>query len=244
MNIVFDFGNSKTKVAVFEQGKIVSHYVFQHFTKKNLVDIIFQNPKVKNTIISSVIHYDKEIFTNLKKRSHIFIELNHKTPVPVKNQYKTKSTLGNDRLASVVGAYSIFPEQNCLVIDAGSAITYDFINEKGIYKGGNISPGLNLRFKALNTFTDNLPLCNTSGNFEDMGDHTEGAIVSGVQNGIIYEIEGYIMRFQEKNDKINIILTGGDSHFFANRLKNSIFVEPNLILFGLNKILEYNGKKS
>ncbi|GAB4297266.1 MAG: type III pantothenate kinase [Marinilabiliales bacterium] len=244
MNIVFDFGNTLTKVAVFEHNKLLSTFVFKNFSKKDLVDIIFKFPKIKNTIISCVSFYDKEIFDSLKKRSDIFIELDNKTPLPIKNKYKTKKTLGKDRIAAVVGAHLLFPLKNILVIDAGSAITYDFIDNVGVYHGGNISPGLSMRFKALNAFTENLPLCNSNEQYEFMGDHTEGAIISGVQNGIIFEMDGYIQKFMQEYNEAQIILTGGDCLFFAKRLKNSIFVEPLLTLIGLNKILEYNDKKS
>ncbi|NJK84871.1 MAG: type III pantothenate kinase [Bacteroidales bacterium] len=151
--------------------------------------------------------------------------------------------MGKDRLAAAVGAYTIYPYFNVLVIDAGSAITFDMVSESGEYLGGNISPGLEMRFRALHEFTSKLPWVSKNENFPDAGFDTESSIVCGVQWGIINEIEGYILNYLAKFQNIKIILTGGDANFFDKKVKSPIFVVPNLVLIGLNQILKYNDKK-
>ncbi|MGL4492132.1 MAG: type III pantothenate kinase, partial [Tannerellaceae bacterium] len=157
--------------------------------------------------------------------------------------YKTPNTLGRDRLAAVVGAHSIKPGHNLLVIDAGTAITYEFLNAEGCYMGGNISPGMKTRFKALNYYTQKLPLLNEDGDTPDLGDSTETAIRSGVVNGVVFEIDGYINSLRSKYSDLFVFLTGGHSFYFERRLKNSIFADINLVLIGLNTILDYNVEK-
>ena len=136
----------------------------------------------------------------------------------------------------------MFPSTNNLIFDFGTAITIDFINANNQYLGGNISPGLNTRFKALHHYTGKLPLIEKNEHFEMTGKTTEEAIISGVQKGIVYEIEGYIREMQSSFANLNVIFTGGDAFFFEKKVKNSIFVEPMLVFFGLNRILEYNAK--
>ena len=139
-----------------------------------------------------------------------------------------------------MGANNIFPDTNVLVIDLGTAITFDLVNNKNQYLGGTISPGLNLRFKALNQFTDQLPLLEKREKFDIIGNDTHSAIISGVQTGIKFEIEGYIHQLQNDYDRLKTILTGGDAIFFDKMLKNTIFVNLNLNFVGLNIILEFN----
>jgi type III pantothenate kinase len=194
-------------------------------------------------MISNVIN-DNHIITVAIKKKFPYIFLNAGTPIPIKNQYKTPETLGNDRLANAVGATIIFPEKNVLIIDMGTCIKYDFIDKNKNYHGGAISPGLEMRFKSLDKFTDQLPLIEPSENFSLTGRSTEESILSGVQNGIIFEINGMIDQYKKKHDELKVIITGGDHAFFANHLKSSIFAAPNLTLQGLNEILEYNVRKS
>ena len=147
-----------------------------------------------------------------------------------------------DRIAGIVGAYSVFPGENVLVIDAGTAITYDLLNRKGDYLGGNISPGLNMRYKALHFYTGKLPLLQSAEDPPFIGEDTNSAIHAGVQNGLVMEMQAYINRLEEEYKNIKIILTGGDANFFDRKLKNPIFVFSNLLSIGLNFILNYNDK--
>jgi len=177
-----------------------------------------------------------------QKASH-FIELTAATPVPINNLYKTPETLGKDRLAAVVGAHSLFPDKDVLVLDAGTALTIDFIDKGGNYHGGNISPGLNMRFRALHDYTQKLFLHKQTDDYQFLGDDSASAIVSGVQNGIIFEIDYYIDHFVKQFPELVTILTGGDVNFLVNKIKRRIFAEPNLVFIGLMKIIEFNINK-
>jgi len=179
----------------------------------------------------------------LTQEFEFFIELDHHTDLPIENVYESPETLGKDRLAAAVGANELFPDQNILVIDAGTAITFDLVSERNQFVGGNISPGLEMRFKALNHFTGKLPWVRPSDEFEFIGKNTTDAIRAGVQNGMIYEIGQTIERFNRNYQNLQIIMTGGDSNFFDKKLNYSIFVHFNLTLIGLNRILEHNAKK-
>jgi len=169
--------------------------------------------------------------------------LTNKTKLPFKNEYETPETLGPDRIAAVAGAFHLYPGRNILVIDAGSAVTFDFLSGKA-YKGGNISPGLSMRYKALHKFTGKLPLGTSLEKYSSPGRNTLEAIAAGVTNGLIYEINEYIRYFQERNIDSMVILTGGDGGYLKDRIGFKVNYQPDLVLSGLNHILEYNEKKS
>jgi len=202
-----------------------------------------EHPLINKVILSSVKAYDEELKIYLSANFEQFIELDHHTKLPIDNLYQTPETLGKDRIAAAVGANELFPDQNLLVIDAGSAITYDLITENNVFLGGNISPGLEMRFKALNHFTGKLPLVSYSDEFQAIGRNTKEAIIAGVQNGLIFEIAQTIEYFNRNYHNLQIIMTGGDSNFFERKLNCSIFVHFNITLIGLNRILEYNAEK-
>lgn len=240
MNLIIDIGNSLTKLACFEDNKIIELSQQSRLEKKNIYELVARYNSMNSLIISSVQHIANDDYQEIFRQFNKTIFLNSDTELPIENLYQSKKTLGYDRIAAVVGANSIFPNQNILVIDAGTAITFDFINSKSQYIGGNISPGLNMRFRALNNFTGKLPLLSAKENFNLIGNSTEEAIISGVQNGMIFEIKSYIYKLKKKYSDIKVILTGGDSFFFEKSLKNLIFAESNLVLIGLNKILDFN----
>jgi type III pantothenate kinase len=173
-------------------------------------------------------------------RAGKFIPLSFQTPVPFTNRYKSPVTLGKDRIAAVAGAVSQFPGRNVLVIDAGTCITYDFINDRGEYFGGAISPGIRMRFKAMNTFTGKLPLIEPEEFDGFIGTTTGESMQSGVYNGISAEINGFITQYMDNFDDLVVIITGGDHQFLHNKLKISIFAAPDLVLLGLNEIFDYN----
>ena len=199
-------------------------------------------PLVGACIMSNVSAVNQKIVDVLKKKSSYFMELTNDTPVPVRNLYKTPETLGKDRLAAIVGAYSLFPCKDILVFDAGTALTIDFVDKDGNYHGGNISPGLNMRFQALHDYTQNLILQTQSDDYQMIADTTSSAIVSGVQNGMIFEINHYIDHFVKKFPDLVTIFTGGDMIFFADKIKMCTFAEPNLVLIGLDVIVKFNLK--
>ncbi len=240
MNIVVDIGNSFVKVAVFDKDEIIQQEQFLSGQLKILNEIFMQFPYIKNGIISMVGNSDKRTNKLLQSKLKNILFLDESTLLPIKNLYKTKKTLGKDRLAAVVGANYLFPKNNILVIDAGTAITFDFINSEGQYHGGSISPGLHMRYKALHEFTSNLPLLAPREHYSSPAGTTEDSIITGVQSGMVNEIMGIINEYLKQYPELKIVLTGGDAIFFDKILKNSIFVDLNLVLKGLNRILAYN----
>ena len=242
MNLVIDIGNTFIKIFLFEYGKIsFSHKISSNNTFK-VFDLLDEIIQIKKTIVSSVVALPEKFYNKLESFSKTTVILNENTMLPIKNKYLSKSSLGKDRIAAAVGANTIFPDTNVLIIDAGTALTIDFVSAKNEYLGGNISPGISMRFKALNTFTSKLPLFEKSENYYLTADNTKDAIISGVQNGIIFEIDAYINEYNKKYTDLKTILTGGDSFFFEHKLKNTIFAKPFLTAIGLNRILEHNAK--
>jgi type III pantothenate kinase len=243
-NLVIDIGNTYTKIAVFEKALLQYQNQFQILDIKSIGEIL-NNHQIKKAIISSVKKSADDWQVWLA--NHVpLTNFSFTMAKGINNHYLTPTTLGLDRLAAVMGAFYLYPGENNLVIDGGTCITYDWVDSEGNYFGGSISPGLNMRYKALNYYTSGLPLMNTdktfSGNF---GYNTASAIQSGVQNGIKYELTGFIDSYIKDTDKPNIVLTGGDSIFFDTLLKNSIFApyiknEPYLVLKGLNAAIQNN----
>lgn len=239
MNLIIEQGNTLSKVAMYENGRMKSSFMYKSLDIPTLANL-FDKYAFKRGIFSSVINKDEKIISYLKNRLKDFIFLDEKVSLPIEIGYTTPSTLGKDRVAAVVGAYTERPGQNILVIDAGTAITYEVLEASGKYLGGNISPGMTTRFRALNQFTKKLPLVTEEGEIPFIGTSTDTAIRSGVVNGIVYEMDGYINVLKVKYPDLFVFLTGGHSFYFERRLKNSIFVDINLVFGGLNRILEYN----
>jgi type III pantothenate kinase len=190
-------------------------------------------------LVSSV-RGDADDLLTLAPKASTRIALNRNLSLPIQNHYQTPDTLGMDRLAGACGAHALFPTQNCLVIDAGTCVTFDFVDGSGVYYGGGISPGLHMRFKAMHTFTAKLPLISPKAGVPLIGASTEASMQSGVVNGMIAEMEGIIARYAGKYAELRVILCGGDAGFFENQLKASIFASPELVLIGLNSILIHN----
>ncbi len=238
-NLVIDIGNTLRKVAVFRGDQLL----ISKATSDDLVQIIeqfkFQFPEMKSAILSTVVKVDIHLIQYLKTNFN-FLQFNHETPIPIKNLYKTPETLGKDRLAAAVGAKLVYPASNVLIIDAGSSITFELLTKEGAYLGGIISPGIHLRAKALNQFTDQLPLVKPKRTVELIGRDTESCLQSGIVNGSIAEVNSMIADFSEQFNDLKIILTGGDAIYFEKSLKYNIFASENLVLQGLNYILEFN----
>lgn len=236
MNLVVDAGNSLTKVGIFDDHKLAVQYAFSNLPE---LKEFLQNYSADNLIVSSVTHDAIKIASWAHHSNHKLI-LDSSLPLPIINTYTTPETLGVDRIAGVCGAHQLFPGTNCLVIDAGTCITYDLLNSDGKYTGGGISPGLLMRFEALNTFTKKLPLIGPADEVPLIGQTTEASIQSGVVNGLIAELQGVIALYRQRFSALRVILCGGDAQFFENKLKGSIFAVPELVLSGLNSILIYN----
>lgn len=241
MNLVIDQGNTFNKIGVFDKGQLEYSYSSKSFDETSFQKIE-KTHHIDNVIISSV-RSNKELTAlhNIAKGvCGNILTLDSDTPIPIKNEYLSPKTLGKDRIAALVGAYQLFPKSPKLIIDAGTAITIDYLRSDNVFNGGNISPGLQTRFNSLNQNTGKLPLLQLNNIVPFLGQNTNEAIWSGVQNSLIFEIEGYINHFNILDANTKTILTGGDVDFFANNLKNRIFVIPNLVLTGLNTILDYN----
>ena len=241
MNLIFDIGENTHRFAVYDKDKKIGSVRSRAFNCEKLLQTVNQQ-KIDKGIICSMKELPEFIYDLMSFNIPEVHILTHKTRLPFKNEYKTPEMIGPDRIAAVAGAYYLFPGRNILVINAGKVITYDYLSGK-IWKGRNISPGLSIRFKALHNFTKRLPLGTTLEKYDSPGKNTLEALSAGVVGGLIYEMNGYIRSFQEKNIDSMIILTGGDSGYIKSRISKNINYQPDLVLDGLNHILEYNAKK-
>lgn len=239
VNLIIDIGNTVAKVALFDGASIIE-VVYDSNQSLDCLRAIRSKYSIEKGIVATVIDLHEKVLAQLKELSVPLIWLDQTTPLPVINLYRTPETLGYDRMASVVAANEQFPGRDILVIDAGTCITYEFVDANGQYHGGNISPGLNMRLKALHQFTGRLPLVSSEGEVLLMGKDTETAIRSGVLKGVEYEISGYIERLKHKYPELLVFLTGGDDFSFDTNLKSIIFADRFLVLKGLNRILNFN----
>ncbi len=239
MNLIIDIGNTRIKTAVFKDNTLLEKKNILKIDFISLLEKISGKYHITHTILSSVGELHKEeadFIHNLFKP----LVLNNRTKIPFINNYASPNTLGVDRIALIAAAVQLYPSENVLVVDAGSCITFDFVNKKKEYNGGAISPGIEMRYKAIHTFTANLPELTKSDEIPKIGNTTKNAIHLGVENGIIQEIEGVIKQYKAKYSKLTIVLTGGDTIFLAKNIKSTIFANPNFLLEGLNSILIYN----
>ncbi len=239
MNLIVDVGNSQVKVALYEHGEFVAECSAATISE-DLVTYLLAGRTPSQAIVSSTRGDLSAVVALLYRICPRVLSFDYKTPVPIANIYQTPETLGSDRLAAAVGAITQYPDRNVLIVDFGTALTVDLVTADKTFCGGCISPGLNMRFRALHDYTARLPLCGPNEEDALLGDTTKSAIQCGVMHSMIFEIEGYIARLQEKIDDLLIIFTGGDAKFFAKRIKNTIFADCNLVLCGLDRILEYN----
>lgn len=238
MKLLLDFGNTRVKAAVLENGLL--RHVYSGPVLLDRLDEAVRGIDLKGGMWCSVQELEPAVTGWMQGMG--LVPLTHVTPVPLANSYSTPQTLGMDRLAAAVGAWSMKPGHDLLVIDAGTAVTYDFVSADGVYRGGNIAPGISLRFKALHEHTGALPLVGSEGDVPVFGYDTETAIRSGVLNGIRRETEGYIEELSSLYPSLLVFLTGGDAEYFDIKAKSSTFAVQDLVLRGLALILEYNGK--
>jgi len=240
MNLIIDQGNTRCKTAVFnELGELLLEDVCNELTV-NLLQKMVTTYQPKAGILSTVLPENETVTTWLKTTLPQFVPFTVHTPMPLKVDYQSPETLGLDRLAAAVGAWTLAPGRTLLVIDMGTAITYDLVSSEGVYLGGNIAPGAQLRFRSLHTHTGKLPLVEPIIQFDSFGKDTVSAIRAGVMQGIVHEVHGYLEHFTVEYPDLFAFLTGGDSIYFAENLKSGIFVSKNLVLTGLNAILNYH----
>ena len=239
--MVIDIGNSFSKVGLFDKNILIEYKEFKLFSVEDIKSV-FSSKTITNSIISNVSSHDKNVFEFLNMNSNLIL-FDAEIKLPFKNKYGSVETIGNDRIALVSQASRLYPDKNVLVIDSGSCITYDFLNDKNEYLGGGISPGLNMKLKALNNQTARLPLVKKTQIKYLIGKSTETSILSGVINGTLGEINYIIEKYKKRYKKIVIILTGGDLNFLFNHIKNGILADPKFLLSGLNILIELNKKE-
>lgn len=235
MYLTIDIGNSRVKTALFKGSKISHAKVHENFDLTILKSVAVKG--VTHVIVCAVIGCPAEWKTFLKANFKL-LELTNKTLLPIKNNYGTPDTLGKDRLSCAVASHTLFPKNNVLCINAGTCITYDFTDSKGVYHGGAISPGLSMRFKALHTFTGRLPLIEPDSTFNVLvGKTTKQSILTGVQQGMLKEIEAFITAYKKDHKSLQIVVTGGSLPWLKKHLTGKINYEPFFTLKGLNVIL-------
>jgi type III pantothenate kinase len=239
MNLIIDAGNTLVKLVVFNKKEMVFHKAFPDLNTEIIDEILHLYP-IDKTIYSDTRGLDIEKMMGAFPEIKVNFALTTDLPLPIQLNYKTPESLGKDRIAAAVGANLLFPGTPVLIVGIGTAITIDFISRDGIYQGGVISPGLDLRFKALHQFTGKLPLVKPTTERGLCGFSTETSIQFGVQNGIVFEINEYIRSYQEKYPGIKVVLSGGYAQMFDKMIKNPIFVEEFLVSIGLNAILAYH----
>jgi type III pantothenate kinase len=240
MNLILDIGNSSTKLALFEGEQRIISMRTRHFSCEKMEKTFERyQSKLQKAIVSSV-RKMPEFVIDLATHGIPYVHLlTHESKLPFRNNYVTPETLGTDRIAAVAGASHFFPGKNVLIIDAGSAVTYDYLIGN-TYIGGNISPGITMRFRALNKFTDKLPLGSTTEKYSSPGKSTNEAITAGVIDGLIFEINEYLRSFQQRYPDCEIIVAGGDSGYLKDRIGLKVNYMPDIVLDGLNIILECN----
>ena len=243
MKLILDLGNTNKKAALFQNGELLELKQYPVMNQKILLDVFCNFPGITHCILSSVIRHPASLTRFIASRCSM-IELTEKTAVPIINRYRSRNTLGKDRLAAAVAAAHHFPDRDVLVINAGTCITYDLINSKKEYLGGAISPGIMMRFQSLHTFTGKLPLVSLKPKGKLIGNNTESSVHSGVVNGVLTEIEGIAGKFRLLYPDLKVILSGGDHIYLNKQLKISIFALPNIVIQGLYQILEFNVPKS
>ncbi|MFL9837209.1 type III pantothenate kinase [Flavobacterium sp. ST-75] len=239
MLLAVDIGNTKIKAAVFEVNALKEKFVFEkNEAEKKIKKIFHQYEKIEVSILSSVGEKEKEVIGVLKKYTRVEV-VSHTFLFPFTNKYATPSTLGIDRMVLAAGAVLQYPDKNRLVLDAGTCITYDFIDRNNHYLGGAIAPGLQMRYDAMHNFTAKLPLLYPEEPLNYIGNSTSASMHSGAVNGFLHEIEGFIKDYSRDYEDLTVILTGGDAEFLAKRLKNTIFANSNFLLESLNNLYIY-----
>jgi type III pantothenate kinase len=243
MNLIIDIGNSRAKVVVMDGNTLVKEYVAEEFSASLFAQIMEAYPTISRAIIAST-RGDEEVVKQFvaERITKVVVFKPAITSIPLANHYHTPETLGADRLAAAVGAQAMYPDCDIMIVDFGTAITIDFV-EGGAFKGGNISPGVTTRFRALSDYTARLPRCYATEEVLGYGRTTKEAIEQGVMRGVEYEILGYTEAFLQKNGEKCIIFTGGDAKYFVKRIKNTIFADCEPVVFGLNRILNYNAER-
>lgn len=240
MNLIIDAGNTSVKLAIFKQDQLIAQMQTPSANFSDAVSDLFErHPDIDNAIVASVSFLEEQQLNSIRDKCEL-LQVSHTLKTPFKNKYTSPETLGADRIALAASAILHYPDQSVLIVDAGTCVTYDMVTQDGEYLGGSISPGLQMRYDALQHFTNRLPALEPEDYPDFIGDTTQNSIHSGVINGICREIEGVIDQYLSRYPHLTVILTGGDAQFLSKRLKKPIFAHSNFLLEGLNFLLENN----
>ena len=243
MNLIVDIGNTRAKIAVVDNREVVEQIVVEDVTSDIIADVTHRHTAIHQAIVASTRANAAQVTKMIEEYVERVVVFNPATtPIPIGNSYHTPETLGADRLAAAVGVAALYPERDAMIVDFGTAITIDYVTG-GVFRGGNISPGVTTRFRALADYTASLPLCTATEEVLEYGRTTREAIEQGVMRGVEQEIRGYVEDFLLKSCKNCTIFTGGDAKYFVKRIKNAIFADCEPVIFGLNRILEYNAEE-
>jgi len=240
VNLCIDWGNTNVKAAIFDNDTLQKQFVFSHEEALEKVTSMINLYHPAKAIVCSVAHPSDELENLVRSNIKSTIILDSNTRLPIHNAYLSSDSLGPDRIALVTGAHMLYPDKNNLVISLGTCITYNFVQKNKMFRGGAISPGLQMRLNAMHTFTSKLPQINMGNELVLLGYDTDSCMRSGAAFGIEFEINGMVAEYAKQYPDFNAILTGGDAPFFAGKIKSKIFADPDLLLKGLNLILNYN----
>ena len=240
VNLCIDWGNTNVKAAVFTNDKISNYFAIPQAEAKEKISSVVGLFNPDKAILCAVGDVKKDVDQFIGDRINSYIHMDGNTPLPIHNAYLSNDTVGPDRLALVAAAHAMEPDKNSLVISMGTCITYNFITRNKTFRGGAISPGMNMRLKAMHHFTHLLPEVEAEGDVLLLGYDTATCMRSGTVFGIVAEVDGILSQYESAYPDFNAILTGGDAPYFAGRLKNRIFADPDLLLKGLNLILNHN----
>ncbi|MBO4654454.1 MAG: type III pantothenate kinase [Bacteroidales bacterium] len=242
MYLLIDIGNTLHKAAVFsETGELAALHKYRQLTP-NRIEQLFTQHGISHAILSAVGQYSSLVEDRIRQHCPLIV-LSSSTPLPFRLRYHTPGSLGPDRIANAAGAFRLYPEKNVLSIQLGTCLVCDFINAQSEYLGGSISPGIDMRFKALKHYTRKLPEVKKKMTKGVTGTSTEESILNGVMNGIVFEIEGMIAAYTQQYQDLKVLVTGGDAELLQNSIKFPIFAAPNIVLWGLYEILRYNVDK-
>lgn len=239
VNLCIDWGNTNVKAGLFEKGNLAESFIFSSDEAFSRIEELLQQHNPSYAIVCSVSSRSVDAENMIAEKVKKVVKMDDRTPTPIMNAYSSDS-VGVDRLAMAVGAHSINPTKNNLVVCVGTCITYNFVQNTRTFRGGAISPGLHMRLKAMHEYTDKLPMVPLEGETLLMGYDTETCMRSGAVFGILSEIEGMVNAFADKYNDFNAVLTGGDMRYFEGKLKCEIFADPDILLKGLNIILKHN----
>ncbi|MFY0672306.1 MAG: type III pantothenate kinase [Bacteroidia bacterium] len=243
MALAFDFGNTRLKAALFDSDNNLSHksFSFEYDDDETFTRFLSLQNSKEQVIISSV--NDQSYINRITDYFKDIVLLNYNLALPFQLEYDTPETLGKDRIAAAAGAMALYTERPLLVIDAGTCITYDFISDKNVYMGGAISPGIDMKLNAMHKFTNKLPLAKLSPDYQPFKPQksTLSCLLEGAVAGTIHEIKGFIATFGY-NKSLKVIINGGSGQYLADKIENSTFAAPNLVLIGLHQILKLNAQ--